>query len=200
MKQLSLKEFFEVEHAAGQTQDNKDYMNLHYEHARRIIKDLNPKRVVEIGPGPGALLEYFVRYRTDIFLYGYDINPHSMNYFLSRNPNASSKYFLENIEEMEFGWDDVQGGVIVSTETFEHIPDQILDKVLPKLTKSFEWMWFSSTPMKTNPEQDYKWGHINVKYSFQWVNQMKKHGWEFHSWKDIPTEWSMLFKSNRFQR
>lgn len=189
-KQLTLKQFFNEEKRSGQTQDNVDYLNLHYALGIAIMRELNPKKVLEIGPGPGALLEFFTK-QSHINAVGLDINKYSREYFLDRNPDFENNYKLVDMLNYNFE----QGDVVISIEVFEHIPDEVLDIILPKLAKKYKYFWFSSTPKLTNPEQDKKWGHINVKYNYEWVIKMKRYGWDFERWRTIPTEWSMVFKS-----
>ena len=191
MKQLSLEEFFKVEQQAGQCQDNQDYKRLHYHLGKVIHERLNPKSILEIGPGPGAFLEYFVRH-TDVQALGVDLNPYSRDYFLERNPGSENNYTLKALLEFPIR---TPGDVLVSTEVMEHIDQRTLDVVIPKLAKNYKWFWFSSTPKKTTPEQDIAWGHINVKYDHEWVMLMERNGWAFDSWVWTPTEWSMLFRS-----
>jgi len=190
MKQLSLKEFFEVEHKAGQTQDSQDYKNLHYYLGKQIIERFQVNTLTEIGPGPGALIEYFIR-GTNVDAIGIDINPYSREYFLSRNPGYDPHYILADISEYDFPG----GDMLVSIETFEHIENHVLFDALSILAQRYKWFWFSSTPKKTTPEQDIAWGHINVKYDYEWVMMMERYGWQFHSWAKTPTEWAMIFES-----
>ena len=190
-KKLSLEDFFKVEHEAGQTQDNKNYKRLFYFLGKQMELALNPESIFEIGCGPGGLMEYFVR-ATNVDYTGVDLNPHSREYFLSRNPGYEDKYILKDILEFPI---TSFGDLAVSIETFEHIEDEILDIIIPKLAKHYKYFWFSSTPKLTNPEQDAEWGHINVKYDHEWVNKFELHGWQFKEWARTPTEWSMLFES-----
>ena len=191
MGKLSLKDFFETELRAGQTQNNAAYKILHYHLGKHIHQMLEPKSITEIGCGPGAMMEYFLR-NTDVQYVGIDINPYSRDYFIERNPGNANNYAL--VDAMEYGFHS-EGDVVVSIETFEHIEDHILEHILPKMARSYKWFYFSSTPFATNPEQDIAWGHINLKADHQWVKLFRRHGWVFEAWLNTPTEWSMLFKS-----
>ena len=192
-EKYTLKEFFEVEHRAGQTQDNQDYKRLHYHLGKQIDISLKPESILEIGPGPGGLIEYFLR-ATNIECIGVDINPYSRDYFLERNPGKENNYVIKDIMEFPIS---TFGDLVVSIETFEHIEDRTLDIIIPRLARHYKYFWFSSTPKKTTPEQDEAWGHINVKYDHEWVRMFERNGWAFIEWKDTPTLWSMLFESIR---
>lgn len=191
MGKLSLKEFFETELRAGQTQDDPNYKRLHYYLGKVIEQRLNPQSILEIGCGTGALMEYFIR-ATNVEYTGIDINPHSRDYFLERNPGFENNYVLKDILEFPI---TTHGDLVVSIETMEHIEQDVIDVILPKLARHYKWFYFSSTPFKTTPEQDLKWGHVNIQADHQWVRMFRKHGWQFASWMDTPTEWSMLFES-----
>lgn len=191
MGKLSLKEFFETELRAGQTQEDPNYKRLHYYLGKVIEQRLNPQSILEIGCGTGALLEYFIR-ATNVEYIGVDINPYSRDYFLDRNPGYENNYALKDILEFPI---TTYGDLVVSIETMEHIEQDIIDVILPKLARHYKWFYFSSTPFKTTPEQDEEWGHISIHADHQWVRLFRKHGWIFNSWMDTPTEWSMLFES-----
>jgi 2-polyprenyl-3-methyl-5-hydroxy-6-metoxy-1,4-benzoquinol methylase len=188
---LSNKEFFEVEHKEGQTQDNPDYLRLHYTLAEIMKNRLDCKSVFEIGPGPGALMEGLSK--LGIYVEGIDQNQYSKEYFVGRNQHLADKYHWLKLSGAAEVVKATNFDTVVSIETMEHIKNSDMEKIIFLLSQRCRWFWFSSTPKKT--DWDESWGHINIKYDHQWVWWFEKLGWKFVEWTKMPTEWSMLFET-----
>lgn len=191
MKEFNDKEFFDYEMSHGMNPEDENYVKLQSALGHKIISDLKPESVLEIGPGSGALLEYFIRNQIDVF--GIDKNPYHHKYFCTRNPVYVHNYYLYNMEDgvldVDFLFD-----VGVSIETFEHMSDVAIRNSLELIKKSCKhWFVFSSTP-HPDPEFDVQWGHINVKSKDEWISLFEEYDMKIHSEWKVPTEWTLLFR------
>lgn len=213
-KKFTNAEFFDYEKANGLTQDNEQYKQLHYGIADYIISRFNPNAVLEIGPGPGAIMERLAE--KNILCWGIDQNEKAYEYFCLRNEDLKNLYFNESVSmffpKLEhakkiFTLNSIPlkkkaivlntpvFDVCVSIEVFEHIHDIELANVFEELPKYCKWFMFSSTPHKTTPEFDAQWGHINVKPTQEWIDIFNRHGFTLVEQIQFPTPWTLIFKS-----
>lgn len=188
MKSYNHRQFFEYEQAHGMTPDHLPYRDLHYSLGRKIKQDLNPKSVLEIGCGSGALLEWFCS--MDIEAYGIDNNPHHKEYFSMRNPDCSHAYMLWDLKNKptESFFD-----VIVSIECFEHLEDKVLAQTADYVSRNCNYFVFSSTP-HPDPDFDIQWGHVNVKNTDEWIEFFNRRDLKLKERWDVPTEWTLVFE------
>ena len=157
--------------------------------------------VFEFGSGLGFFLSACQR----IGLYkhvGYDINPYERDFAISKGIDPGryllgkwvEKYLLGRYELKTHGSYDA----IYSTEVFEHMTDQDINKVMPILYKACnKYFYFTSTPFtSTIPEWDIEWGHINIKQKDEWIALFKKHGFDYMRDANEVTSWGLLFVKN----
>lgn len=194
MKRFNHIEFFEYERDHGMTPDNEMYAEIHYSLGRKILSRINPKTVLEIGTGSGALLEFFCRRGVDAI--GIDFNPFHKQYFESRNPEHFYRYVLHDLEE---DLQDLHVDTIVSIECFEHLEDKVLDKAVDYVSRNCKTLIFSSTP-HPDPEFDIQWGHVNVKPTQEWIKIFTSKGMKFIEQWDVPTAWTLRFENEQLNR
>jgi 2-polyprenyl-3-methyl-5-hydroxy-6-metoxy-1,4-benzoquinol methylase len=188
-------EFFQVSWEMGANQLNSNYRHLFSNLAKWISEELQPKSALEIGCGPGYLLNCLNELKIDA--YGVDGNPFSKQLFTREHPQYADKYFLDKEFENHYSSTDA----LVTIECFEHIPDSGLHITLEKITKKLspEFIVFSSTPYpEPNPDWDVMWGHINMKTEAQWIELFAKYGYDVvPNIRPPVTPWALLFQNSK---
>jgi SAM-dependent methyltransferase len=182
--QFTEKEFFDWEIQHGLTPENPDYLALHTATAN-LIAPYKPRRVLEIGPGMGTLLECLAQ--KGIYAAGIDTNRFHRDHFIRRNPPLADRYGL-----LDHKFDLSSFDFVVSIEVFEHMPDELIHEYLKQLKPRY--FLFSSTPHQATPEFDEQWGHINLKPEPAWVHLFSKYGYKLKKKLTLPAEWALLFK------
>ena len=182
------------------TRDYESLVNLHT-NGVRTLQIMGCTSVFEFGSGLGFFLSACQR----VGLYkhvGYDINPYERDFAISKGIDPGryllgkwvEKYLLGRYELKTQGSYDA----IYSTEVFEHMTDQDINKVMPILYKACnKYFYFTSTPFtSTIPEWDIEWGHINIKQKDEWIALFKKHGFDFMQDATDVCSWGMIFIKN----
>ena len=185
--QFSDKEFFDYEVEHGRTPENPDYLALHAATADLIAK-YKPRRVLEIGPGAGTVIECLAQ--KGIYAAGIDSNPFHRDYFIRRNPLLADRYGL-----LDHKFDLQSFDFVVSIEVFEHLTDAIIHEYMRPLKPRY--FLFSSTPHKSTPEFDEQWGHITLKQEPEWIRLFSEYGYALKRKLPLPTEWALLFHKPR---
>lgn len=186
------KFFFDKSVELGFTTRNyESLVNLHINGAR-TLQIMGCKSVFEFGSGLGFFLSACQR----IGLYnhvGYDINPYERDFAISKGID-SGRYLLGDFARLKISKYDA----IYSTEVFEHMVDEELNAVLPKLYKACnKYFYFTSTPhASADPAFDIEWGHINIKQKDEWIALFKKHGFDYLQDATDVCSWGLLFKKN----
>jgi len=173
------------------TRDYLSLVNLHTNGAR-TLQIMGCSSVFEFGSGLGFFLS--ACQRIQLFNHvGFDINPYERDFAISKGV-APEKYLLGDFEKIKLGKYDA----IYSTEVFEHMTDQEINAVLPKLYKACnKYFYFTSTPHPSaDPAFDLEWGHINIKQKEEWIALFNQHGFDFlQDAKDV-CRWGMIFKKD----
>ena len=184
------KYFFDKSVELGFTTSSyESLVNLH-ENGAWTLKIMGCTSVFEFGSGLGFFLSACQR----IGLYkhvGFDINPYERDFAISKGV-APEKYLIGDFAKIKLGKYDA----IYSTEVFEHMTDEELNKVLPKLYKACnKYFYFTSTPFySADPAFDLEWGHINIKQKEEWIALFYSHGFDYlQDAKDVCS-WGMIFK------
>ena len=184
------KYFFDKSVELGFTTSSyESLVNLH-ENGAWTLKIMGCTSVFEFGSGLGFFLSACQR----IGLYrhvGFDINPYERDFAISKGV-APEKYLIGDFAKIKLGKYDA----IYSTEVFEHMTDEELNKVLPKLYKACnKYFYFTSTPFySADPDFDKEWGHINIKQKEEWIALFYHHGFDYlQDAKDVCS-WGMIYK------
>lgn len=180
------------------TRDYLSLVNLH-ENGARTLQIMGCKNVFEFGSGLGFFLSACQR----IGLYkhvGYDINPYERDFAISKGVDPNRYLLGKWITNNKKGRYELKThgsyDAIYSTEVFEHMTDEDLDKVLPILYKACnKYFYFTSTPFySADPAFDKEWGHINIKQKEEWIALFYSHGFDYlQDAKDVCS-WGMIFK------
>ena len=174
------------------TRDYESLVNLH-ESGAWTLKIMGCTSVFEFGSGLGFFLSACQR----IGLYrhvGYDINPYERDFAISKGIDPN-RYLLGDFSKTKIGKYDA----IYSTEVFEHMTDEEIGKVMPKLYKACnKYFYFTSTPFySADPAFDKEWGHINIKQKMEWIALFYHHGFDYlQDAKDVCS-WGMIFKKKQ---
>ena len=191
---LTSQEFFEISCEMGWNQDNPEYRALFEGLAKWVNDTLGVARVLEIGSGPGYLLNCLNELGMDAW--GVDGNPFSRAFFVCHHPRHAHRYALDPTFSNVYQPADA----FVSIEVFEHIPDEGLHNILGKVRDQVhpEYVIFSSTPyVDPNENWDLQWGHINIKQPAEWDRLFSEYGYDRTSLRPPVTEWAALYKLSK---
>lgn len=187
---LTAQEFFDVSCEMGCNQDDADYRRLFEHLARWIQRTLKPRSTLEIGCGPGYLLDCLNQLGIDAI--GVDGNGVSRAFFLGRHPMFADRYLIDPVFEGTYRPVDA----VIAIECFEHIPDEGLHALMTRLRDELKpkFVVFSSTPHPSPfPEWDLQWGHINLKPPEDWDALFSRFGFIRSNVKPPVTEWATLY-------
>lgn len=188
------KQFFDYTWEHQLNQNFQIYADGHYNVAQWLYDQFKPTSVVELGCGPGAMIEKFCELKVPQVV-GLEINPHFQEYFVKRNPHYKDCYLLQSFLEP-----DLFSGVsdlCISIEVFEHIPHEQLMPFIGTMAEHFKHFYFSSTPYRSSQAFDRQWGHENLKTHEAWVKLFEANGFQYVGNPKQITIWDALFVSTR---
>lgn len=188
------KQFFDYTWEHQLNQSFQHYADGHYNVAQWLYDQFKPTSVVELGCGPGPMIEKFCELKVPQVV-GLEINPHFQEYFLKRNPHYKDCYQLQSFLEK-----DLFSGVsdlCISIEVFEHIPHDQLMPFIATMADHFKHFYFSSTPYRSTQRFDSQWGHQNIKTHEAWVKLFEENGFQYVGNPRQITIWDALFVSTR---
>jgi len=185
------EEFFLVSHQIGANQFNANYRKLFENLSAWIIREFNPSKSLEIGAGPGYLLNCLNSLGVDSV--GVDGNDLSQKLFSLLHPLYSDKYYLDYYFDGNYGESDL----LIAIECFEHIDDKSLHVLMDKIASKVKPknIVFSSTPYESEIENmDIQWGHINLKPESEWIDFFLKYNYKVMSVRPPVTKWALAFE------
>lgn len=191
VREYTSEEFFKYTFEKRYNQDNENYRNGHWKAADVLLERFAPESILEIGCGPGPMLERFLDMNVPQVL-GFDINPHFKDYFVDRRPHYKDFFKLQDFSEV------VLDGVFdlgISIEVMEHMPAAYVDDLILKLARHFKHFYFSSTPYKSSKIFDQQWGHVNVRTTDRWIKTFEERGWIYLENPKLICNWDLLFES-----
>jgi 2-polyprenyl-3-methyl-5-hydroxy-6-metoxy-1,4-benzoquinol methylase len=193
MEPVSDEGFFRYTHEKGFIQDNEAYKQAHYKVAQGLLERYKPNSIIEIGCGPGPMLEYFLDKKVPQVV-GFEFNKHFRDYFIKRNPHYTANFICEDINDGDL---DGVFDLCVSIEVFEHIHADKCDALIERLSHHFKFLYFSSTPYHTSKTFDRFWGHQNLRTHEGWIKSFEERGWLYEGNPQMVTQWDHCFKSVR---
>ncbi len=184
------QEFLQFNKEHGWTSESNDWVKGQDKFADIIKNDLKATSVVDIGCGPGGLLESLIK--AGVHCIGIDGNPLNKEFFDKRNPEYKHRFYNEYAQNVipEEKYD-----LVTCVEVMEHIPDEVNEKILEIWRDKCKMFLFTSTPYTTTPEFDNQWGHINVKPTDHWIKFFEERGYVLAQRMDYPAAWALLFLS-----
>lgn len=195
--QYSDKQFFDYTWEHQLNQNFEQYASGHFNVAAWLHEKFNPTSVVELGCGPGPMVEKFCDLKVPQVI-GLEINPHFQEYFNKRNPHYKSNFLRQSFLEPDL-FDGVSD-LCIAIEVFEHIPHDKLMPFIAKMADHFKVLYFSSTPYKTSQKFDHEWGHINLKTHEAWVKLFEANGFQYVENPKKIVIWDALFVSTRINK
>lgn len=193
--QYTDKQFFDYTWEKMWNQDFDQYLKGHHETAKWLYEKFTPKSVVDLGCGPGPLVEAFCDLRVPQ-VKGIELNPHFKKYFDDRNPHYKDSFIEGSFLDLELtGVFDLG----ISIEVFEHIPDDLLVPFIAKMADHFKVFYFSSTPYRSSFKFDQEWGHCNLKPHEAWVKLFEANGFQYVENPNKIILWDALFVSTRIK-
>lgn len=189
------EQFYNYTHEHGYNQDHPNYFEGHKNVAKWLVETYKPASIVELGCGPGPMLEAFCDMKITQVA-GFDINPHFKEYFDKRNPHYKDNFFLNSFLDEGLGLDGVFD-LGVSIEVFEHIPEDKLMPFIQKMADHFKVFYFSSTPYRSTIRFDLEWGHRTIKTHSAWIKLFEANGFKYEGNPQKITAWDILLTSTR---
>lgn len=189
-KMCSNEEAFEFVNLMNCIQDYDVYKKGHYAAADWLMGLYDPETVVEFGCGPGAMLERFLDQKC--IALGWDLNPLMRDYFCKRHPMYAGQFLVADFTQHDL---DGVADLAVSIECFEHIPAEIIEPYIEKMSHHFKHFYFTSTPFSSMVESDQTWGHINIHPVPYWRNLFERSGWKVISNPRKICAWDLLLES-----
>lgn len=168
----------------GEVYERNEIWDKHFERiADRIINEINPKTVLDVGCAKGFLVEK-LRDR-GVEAYGIDISEYAISSVREDiKPYCKVASIAEPLEE--------KYDLVVCIEVLEHLSTEDLYNACRNLTKCTNDVLFSSTPFDYNEES-----HINVKPVEYWAGQFLHCGFRH----DLEYDASYIsIQSMRFRR
>lgn len=182
------EEFFNYNKEHGWTQENPDWVRGQDEISKYLLEIVKAQTVFDLGCGTGGLLESLIK--KNVVCMGVDSNPLNKEFFDKRNPGNEHRFLCDMAQNVAPG---NHFDVVFCCEVFEHIPDEINERILAIWREKCSFFVFSSTPYTTTPSFDNSWGHINVKPTDHWITFFEQRGFKLVQRLDYPTKWSLLF-------
>jgi SAM-dependent methyltransferase len=167
---------------------NEQWLNFFGGIAERIVRDINPKTVLDAGCAMGFLVEG-LRAR-GVEAWGVDVSDYAIGQV---HESVRSFCRLGSITEpFEQKYD-----LITCIEIFEHMPASEAEKAAENLCRSTNDILFSSTPF------DYKEvTHVNVHPPEHWAAMFARHGFyrDFEFDASFLTPWAVRFTRKPFEQ
>ena len=137
--------------------------------AESIVSDINPRTVVDVGCGTGALLEALRERGCEVF--GLEYSKAGLEYCASRRLDVA-KFDLEN---------DAFGAgrtfdAAVSMEVAEHLPEHVADRYVHLLVRLAPVIVFTAAPPGQGGED-----HVNEQPPEYWITKFCAHGFEVNT-------------------
>jgi GT2 family glycosyltransferase len=174
------KEYFKSH--CGSPYTRETFLPFFKEIANHIVKEINPKTVLDAGCAMGYLVESL--HDLGVESYGFDIS----DYALSQTRADIAKYVKKQSILDPIG---KQYDLIVCIEVLEHLPEQVVERAIENLCQNASTILFSSTPNdKTEPT------HQNVQNPGYWACLFAKFGFfeQVHYDASFINSHAMLFK------
>ena len=148
-----------------------------------IVRQLQPKSVLDVGCGIGTWLKVFEEQGV-VDILGLD-GDHVDRSLLKINPNQFKVQNLLTTWDLSRKFD-----LVVSLEVAEHLPEHVSDSFVEALVKHGNSIVFSAAI----PKQDGQ-NHLNEQWPSYWEEKFRKHGFYFHDvlrhlfWNNTKVQW-----------
>ena len=148
-----------------------------------ICAKWNPKRVVDVGCGSGALLQCFAG--RDIVVQGLEYSDAGCQ--MTRERGVSVEPFDVRFDDANPAW--AAFDVVCCTEVAEHIPEQFAGKLVDTLTRLGRNIVFTAaTPGQGGTD------HVNEQPHSYWIEKFADHQYEFC--EELTKRWAADWRKN----
>lgn len=150
------------------------------------------KSVFEFGSGLGFFV--LAAQNKEMDVQGYGIDSREREFAISKGVEPS-RYQLGERHKLKL---TREYDAAYCVEVAEHIKDEELIPIFTELAQHCKYLYFTSTPYLTTPEEDAAWGHINVKKQHEWKAFLRGCGWDLLQPEHSVTPWGLFFQSKIF--
>lgn len=175
-KQISNKEFLELELAIGISADNPEFVTLCEITANELAMYADIKSVLDYGAGTGV-------YSNALHNKGFDVKVFELF-------DTHQAYIKKNYPHLHIIDKPVTTDCLFWIEVSEHMTDKEIDDLFNAIDPKY--IYHSSTHETT--KLDLMWGHINIKTQNEWIQLFRSKGYELIKEVTVPTEWSKIYK------
>ena len=112
--------------------DSKKIGKEYYKDVVNIINNIS-KNVFEVGCGPGYLIEFL---DSHINYVGIDISSEAINMAKRKVKNENFKFYVDNIENMEFYLKNRNFDTFIAIDVLEHLETNLLNLVIETIIKN----------------------------------------------------------------
>jgi SAM-dependent methyltransferase len=136
-----------------------------------IVDHLRPRRAIDVGCGPGLLLDAL--HTRGVQVFGVDISDASIERVTERGLRAERFDLTDPLAQLPGAPYDL----VVSCEVAEHLEPQYADLFLDKLTAAGPVVYL--TAAEPVPEQGVGLYHFNEQPNQYWIDRMRQRGWVY---------------------
>jgi len=133
----------DIDHVWGRAQD--DYAVL-----RRIIEEIAPRRVLDIGCGSGRLFPLYLQFQLEEIV-GQDISSKALD--LARRRFSSPSISLTDLPLLQLDYSAGHFDLVISNRVLQHIPDNQIQHITAKLAKLGKSIYLNET-MISDPARE----------------------------------------------
>lgn len=184
----------------GITSSKSGYNGYHWNdsismNAKDLIREFNPKRVLDVGCAKGYLVTAFRRLGVDAW--GVEISKYAYE-----NAHEEAKYFIINTSIDELTEELGEFDLVIFYDILEHLTDQQIEKVMQLMNKVKAKFITLKCPFEV-----YDWdadkSHINIKSEKAWIELFSLYGYKLYlpSIPKAPWTWwdnrTLLFKRGK---
>jgi len=175
-KQISNKEFLELELEIGISADNSLFVALCDATANQLLMYGDIKSILDYGAGTGV-------YSNALHNKGFDVKVFELF-------DTHQAYIKKNYPHLQIIDKPVTTDCLFWIEVSEHMTDKEIDDLF--ITINPKYIYHSSTHETT--KLDLMWGHINIKTQDEWIELFRSKGYELIKQPGLPTPWSKIYK------
>jgi SAM-dependent methyltransferase len=147
-----------------------------------IFYDLEPKSIIDVGCGTGALLEALNGKGCKVF--GLEYSSIGLDYCRSRGLDVLKFNLEKDVLKSKLTFD-----VAISMEVAEHLPEKVADRYIDLLTSLADTIIFTAAPPGQGGNH-----HINLQFPSYWISKFQDRCFEYD--QTMSTRWRDDWKAS----